>query len=134
MTPCRPIESSIKPLCRVCSRLNQELPHNPELRGKVVLLDASTIRVGDVCPMFEESLMNTRNCHFHLFELTDRELECLRYIASGLGHKQIAFEMEITRKTIEHYAEKVRSKLCVRTTAQAVLKAERAGLLKGIEV
>ena len=53
MTPCRPMRDRITPTCRLCSRLNEELPHDPELRG-VVLIDASMLRKGENCPMFAD--------------------------------------------------------------------------------
>jgi DNA-binding NarL/FixJ family response regulator len=43
--------------------------------------------------------------------LSDREMEVFEMIGSGLGTKQIAAKLELSRKTVETYREHIKSKL-----------------------
>ncbi|MFK7837975.1 MAG: LuxR family transcriptional regulator [Sulfitobacter sp.] len=57
------------------------------------------------------------------YGLSAREKECLKWLASGLGHKQIADKLGTVPKTIDKQVLSARTKLRARTTAQAVAKA-----------
>jgi DNA-binding NarL/FixJ family response regulator len=43
--------------------------------------------------------------------LSDREMEVFEMIGNGLGTKQIAAKLELSRKTVETYREHIKSKL-----------------------
>jgi RNA polymerase sigma factor (sigma-70 family) len=64
-----------------------------------------------------------------LDELTAREREILVLLAEGLSSKQIAHELQITRRTVGTHVQHILTKLGVHTRAQAVALAHRAGLV-----
>jgi DNA-binding CsgD family transcriptional regulator len=61
--------------------------------------------------------------------LTPRELECLRWIALGKGTPEIAVILQISQHTTRDYLKSVHYKLDCVTSAQAVTKAVKLGLL-----
>jgi DNA-binding CsgD family transcriptional regulator len=61
--------------------------------------------------------------------LTPRELECLRWIALGKGTTEIAAILHISPHTTRDYLKSVHYKLDCVTSAQAVTKAVKLGLL-----
>ncbi|MGH9280456.1 MAG: HD domain-containing phosphohydrolase [Acidimicrobiales bacterium] len=61
--------------------------------------------------------------------LTPRELEVLRLLARGHSNKQIAHELEITRKTVGNHVEHIYAKLDVTNRAMASLFAAQHGLI-----
>jgi DNA-binding NarL/FixJ family response regulator len=64
-------------------------------------------------------------------ELSERELEVLDWIASGLNNHEIAVQLNITVKTVSNHISNIFSKLQVADRAQAIIKAREAGLGKG---
>lgn len=65
----------------------------------------------------------------HRPHLTDRELECLRWIAAGKDASEIAVILNISSHTTRDYLKSARYKLDCVTSAQAVSKAVVLGLL-----
>jgi HD-GYP domain-containing protein (c-di-GMP phosphodiesterase class II) len=61
--------------------------------------------------------------------LTDREVEVLRLLASGLSNKQIARTLTLSPKTAGHHVEHIYAKLQVSTRAGATLFALEHGLV-----
>lgn len=61
--------------------------------------------------------------------LTPRELECLRWVALGKGSTEIAAILQISPHTTRDYLKSVHYKLDCVTSAQAVTKAVKLGLL-----
>lgn len=61
--------------------------------------------------------------------LTDREVEVLRLLASGLSNKQIARKLTLSPKTVGHHVEHIYAKLGVSTRAGATLFAMEQGLI-----
>jgi DNA-binding NarL/FixJ family response regulator len=65
----------------------------------------------------------------HLFpELTDREREILGMIAHGKSNAQIAEELTLSPKTVSNHVSNIFAKLQVVDRAQAVLRAQQAGI------
>ena len=62
-------------------------------------------------------------------ELTERELETLRYIARGHSQKEIASLMHVSVKTIEKHSASLMSKLEVRDRVGLVRYAIREGII-----
>lgn len=62
-------------------------------------------------------------------QLTPRELECLRWIALGKSTNEIAIILDISPHTARGYLKSVHYKLDCVTSAQAVSKAVKLGLL-----
>ena len=62
--------------------------------------------------------------------LTTRELECLRWVASGKDASEVAIILNISPHTARDYLKSARFKLDSVTSAQAVSKAVKLGLLR----
>jgi RNA polymerase sigma factor (sigma-70 family) len=63
-----------------------------------------------------------------LGSLTPREREVFRHIVLGKLNKQIASDLEISEKTVKVHRGRVMAKLEVRSVAELVRIAERAGI------
>lgn len=62
-------------------------------------------------------------------ELSSRELEVLRQVASGMSDKQVAQQLGISEKTVRSHLTKVYIKLRASNRLEAVINALRSGLL-----
>jgi len=60
--------------------------------------------------------------------LTNREVEVLRYLARGLSKKEIAKQMHISVKTVEHHTTSVMRKLDIHDRVELARYAIREGL------
>ena len=61
-------------------------------------------------------------------ELTPRELDILKWIATGAGNETIAEQLVISPKTVRNYVSRIYDKLGVESRAQAIVLAREAGL------
>lgn len=61
-------------------------------------------------------------------DLTEREIEILRLVATGLSNKEIGRRLDLQEKTIKHYMTNILQKLQVRNRVEAALKARDLGL------
>ncbi|MCB2115344.1 MAG: response regulator transcription factor [Rhodobacteraceae bacterium] len=61
-------------------------------------------------------------------ELSDREAEILRLVATGLSNKEVGRALDLQEKTIKHYMTNILQKLQVRNRVEAALKAREMGL------
>lgn len=66
----------------------------------------------------------------NLSELTPRELEVWRLMATGLDNAEIAEAMDISVSTVKNHITSVFGKLSVRDRAQAVIAAYETGLVE----
>lgn len=64
-----------------------------------------------------------------VIELTQRELELLKWVAQGYSNKAIAQEMSISPNTVKYHIKNVLQKLGAQNRAEAVATAIRAGWL-----
>lgn len=78
--------------------------------------------------MMEEILAFLPRERHTLAGLTRREREVLELLARGLENDDIAAQLEISEKTVRNTVSHVFDKLGVRTRAQAVVAARKAGL------
>lgn len=62
-------------------------------------------------------------------ELSDREIEVLKWIAAGLSNKEIAEKLIIAEGTAKNHVSNILSKLEARDRAQAVARAKELGLV-----
>jgi DNA-binding NarL/FixJ family response regulator len=62
--------------------------------------------------------------------LTDRELNCLQFLADGLSTKEIAAQMHLAEETVKTYLKSIYKKLAVRDRTEAVAEAFRRGLVR----
>jgi DNA-binding NarL/FixJ family response regulator len=65
-----------------------------------------------------------------LDDLTAREVEILKLVATGLANKQIAYRLTISEKTVRNHISKVYEKLGLEGRSHAVLYAARKGLVE----
>lgn len=61
--------------------------------------------------------------------LTRRQMEILHLLADSLSYKDIASQLHISVKTVDHHVSAIRTKLQVSTRAAAVIAARQLGLL-----
>lgn len=74
--------------------------------------------------MTHESAKADRDC-----DLTDREIECLFWIAEGKTSDEIAVILGISRNTINNYITSVMRKTATKTRAEAIAYAVRSNLV-----
>ncbi len=60
-----------------------------------------------------------------LSDLTERELEVLRFISEGFTNKEVGEKLFISEKTVKNYATNIFKKLEVKDRVQATLYAIR---------
>lgn len=58
----------------------------------------------------------------NLSMLSERELECFKYIIRGLTSKEIAKEISISHRTVENYCERIKAKLNCRSKHEILIK------------
>jgi DNA-binding NarL/FixJ family response regulator len=61
--------------------------------------------------------------------LSKREVQVLRYVASGMSNKEIAGRLAISRQTVRNHLSNIFRKLKAGNRTQAVINAMRTGLL-----
>jgi DNA-binding CsgD family transcriptional regulator len=94
------------------------------LAGLLSELKGAGLAVGPAAPA------GRRNASAELVEqLTPRELEVLRLIASGRTNQQIAAELVISAGTVKYYTGQIYSKLSVHNRTEAVSRARELQLL-----
>ena len=72
---------------------------------------------------------NTREGQRLLDLLTEKELEIVRYVATGMSNKEIANRLAYSEKTVKNYLSTVFQKLNIRDRTQAAILALRQGIL-----
>ena len=73
----------------------------------------------------------SRTIHPGLARLTDRELEVLRLMATGLANHEIAARLYIGETTVKTHVTRIFTKLDVRDRVQAVIVAHESGVVPG---
>lgn len=61
------------------------------------------------------------------FGLTKRQIECLFHLVEGKTAREIAYLLNISRRTVEHYIECIKDKLNCRTKSELICKAIATG-------
>ena len=75
------------------------------------------------------TLKNPNDNEPEFTKLSDREIEVLKLVSSGLIIQQIADKLELADKTIDNLLYSIRSKLGARTTSQAIYIATKYKLI-----
>ena len=63
------------------------------------------------------------------YELSERESDVLRALVSGMGYKEIAYELGISVDTVRSHIRKIYRKLRVHSASEAVARAIREGIV-----
>ena len=66
----------------------------------------------------------------HLSDLTQRELQILQLVIAGKTNKAIAWEVDISEKTVEFHLDNIYSKIGARTRLMASVWALHNGIAK----
>ena len=93
---------------------------------------------GDLLEAVEQALLRDSQTHADLDEkkrilkrmdsLTPREHEVLTYLITGMLNKQIAFELNISERTVKAHRKQVFDKMGVNSIAELVRLTERVGV------
>jgi DNA-binding CsgD family transcriptional regulator/tetratricopeptide (TPR) repeat protein len=62
--------------------------------------------------------------------LTARELDVLKLVATGMRNSQIAEQLVVSPKTVDHHVSAILSKLGVKTRTEAAARANRLGIIE----
>lgn len=110
------------------------------LRPEDVLVAIRTVSQGLswACPRTIQILMDLvvrlddglANAWHRKLPISERELDVLRCVAAGLREQDIASTMCLSRNTVKTYLRRIRTKLGVATSAEAVQHCVALGLLK----
>ena len=93
------------------------------LCGKVSSVLTSTPEVAE-----SKALIRTFSCEG--FNVTEREIEIIKYIAEGLSNKQIADKLNLSTHTVNTHRKNIMNKLDVNNTAGIVMFAVKNQLLE----
>lgn len=95
-----------------------------------LILSQDRLREVGLLAAYVLSLGDTRELRTERdFELTDRELECLFWIAEGKTSDEIAVILGISRNTINNYITSVMRKTATKTRSEAIAYAVRNNLV-----
>jgi DNA-binding NarL/FixJ family response regulator len=98
--------------------------------GNALLAPAVTRRlIGRFGERIREGDTRQKQREETLAALTDREQEVLRHIAAGMSNAEIASTLFIGNETVKTYVSRVLAKLHLRDRVQAVVLANRLGLI-----
>jgi DNA-binding NarL/FixJ family response regulator len=62
--------------------------------------------------------------------LSPQKLKCFQLLIKGFSLKQIAFKMNLTYKTIEHYVADIRKKLNCKNTRELIVRYAKTSSLR----
>ncbi|HXX65330.1 MAG TPA: response regulator transcription factor [Bacteroidota bacterium] len=89
-----------------------------------VIVEGFIKRAGEQAPKADKPVVATKN------ELTEREMEILRYIAEGQTSKQIADQLFLSFRTVNTHRANLMQKLNIHDTAGLVRYAINQGIVK----
>jgi LuxR family maltose regulon positive regulatory protein len=84
---------------------------------------------GNFSMLLETTHHNRSHRSLTVEALTQREIEILRWVATGQLNQEIADELGIALGTVKWHLSNIYGKLCVRNRIQAVMYARRLKLL-----
>lgn len=117
--------------------MTQARPHRPAMSGDQA---AATIEADAEAGAFDVECVRavTEAAGQHVVrrrgawpaDLTDREVEVLRLVASGASNREVADQLTISRRTAEHHVQNIYGKIGGSTRAAAALFAMEHGLIR----
>jgi DNA-binding NarL/FixJ family response regulator len=75
-----------------------------------------------------EAARTDRDGPLHIPELTGRETEILKYVATGMGYREIAAELFISHRTVQNHVQNILGKLQMHNRVELVRFALSRGL------
>lgn len=80
-------------------------------------------------PSVARTVVSRPTSTHNTFGLTERELEVLRLLASGLGNKQVADVLTISISTVKYHLGNILEKMGVSTRSEAIVLAAKEDML-----
>jgi DNA-binding NarL/FixJ family response regulator len=96
----------------------------------VAVLAGERVMAGAVANRVLAMLTGTSTSQEFYDGLTNREVEILKLLASGMANKQIAYRLRISEKTVRNHVSNLYEKLGISDRSSAVLYAVRKGLVE----
>jgi FixJ family two-component response regulator len=81
-----------------------------------------------LCRKNKSEIEEIKSINSLIGKLSEREMEVFRYVISGMLNKQIAAELNIAEHTVKLHRGKITEKLGVKSVAEMVRFAEKAGI------
>ena len=80
-------------------------------------------------PLWELGALRGRGeCSAGIPELTDRETEILKYVATGMGYKDIAATLFLSHRTVQNHVQNIFGKLQMHNRVELARFAMERGL------
>ncbi len=97
-------------------------------RGEVAISNKAVNRLMDA---FSRAELRTppKKLHGSDHELSERQIEVLRMIATGYTYKEIASRLVVSERTVSYHVTEVLAKLKLQNRAQAIAYATRHGII-----
>ena len=73
--------------------------------------------------LLKKSCIHDKSDAYENYHLTFRQQECLWYLVKGMTIKQIASELQLSPRTIEHHIESIKNKLHCHSRSELIAKA-----------
>lgn len=89
----------------------------------------STELTGEIVSEYRRLSYPTVATRLPLHALTDKEIEIIRRVATGMSNKEIAEQLSYSEKTVKNYLSIIFQKLGIRDRTQAAIFALRQGLI-----
>jgi DNA-binding NarL/FixJ family response regulator len=104
--------------------------HPKDLAAGIRVVQAGgTLITQEMASKMIKSLNNAAPAKSNEFGLTDREIEVLHKLASGLRNQDIAEALYLSEGTVKNYISTIYSKLNVKGRREATLKARDSGIM-----
>jgi HD-GYP domain-containing protein (c-di-GMP phosphodiesterase class II) len=116
---------------------SQPRPYRPAMARDAIERELrAAVSAGRLCPRAVDAVLgvaghSTRATAPRVYALSEREIEVIRLLASGLTNKQIAKQLGISPRTVQHHTVHIYDKIGVASRAGAALYAAEHGLVAG---
>lgn len=131
-----PAEARLLAAADAFQAMTQDRPHRPALRPDQAAAQLETEAVAGrlesecVAAVLAAAGQESSSARSWPADLTDREVDVIRLLASGSTNRQIAAKLVISPRTAEHHVQHIYAKVGGSTRASAALFAMEHGLLR----